>query len=51
MSTERIKQPAEREIKYVLVTLWYGRRIVGWRLAAARKVGNAYQVSAEALVR
>lgn len=49
MLPEKIKQPEERLHKLILVSIYYGRRLIGWRLASATKVGNSYQVAIEAL--
>lgn len=38
----------ERRTKQILVSLWSRRGLVGWRLAAARKVGRHYVVDEKA---
>lgn len=45
----KIKQPLERPLKHILVGPFSTQRGKVWGLVAARKVGNHYQVSNEAL--
>jgi len=40
----KIKQPLERLEKMVLVSIYEGKRLLGWRLVKARKTGNEYRI-------